>query len=50
MVEAIAAHDPDIPEALMKHRIHAITEVLRMTVWKMDGNGSSQSHTGGPHT
>jgi DNA-binding GntR family transcriptional regulator len=50
VVEAIACHDPDRAEALMKHRLHAVTEALRAIVWKMDGNGSSHSHTGGPHT
>jgi DNA-binding GntR family transcriptional regulator len=39
VVEAIAAHDPDWAESLMKRRVHAITEALRKTVWKIDGNG-----------
>jgi DNA-binding GntR family transcriptional regulator len=39
VVEAIAAHDPDRAETLMKHRVRSITEALRKTVWKKDGNG-----------
>ena len=47
VVEAIAAHDPDRAEMLMKRRIRSITEALRKTVWEMDGNGSKKSNGNG---
>lgn len=49
VVEAIAAHDPDRAEALMKQTVRHITEAIRKTLWKMDGDRSSQSSLGGPH-
>jgi DNA-binding GntR family transcriptional regulator len=36
VVQAIAAHDPDRAELLMKHRIRYITDALRTHVWNMD--------------
>jgi DNA-binding GntR family transcriptional regulator len=36
VVEAIAGHDPDRAEALMKNRVRRITEALRNTLWNMD--------------
>jgi DNA-binding GntR family transcriptional regulator len=41
VVEAIAVHDPDRAETLMKLRIHAITEAIRKTVWNMHANGAN---------
>ena len=41
VVEAIAAHDPDLAESLMKRNLHCITEALRKTIWRMNGNSPS---------
>jgi DNA-binding GntR family transcriptional regulator len=46
VVEAIAAHDPDRAESLMKRRIHSITEALRKTVRNIHGNGAKKSSGG----
>ena len=36
VVHAIAAHDPDRAESLMKQSVRCITESIRKTLWKMD--------------
>jgi len=38
MVDAIAAHDQDRAERLMKERIRKITEAIRATVWEQTTN------------
>jgi DNA-binding GntR family transcriptional regulator len=38
VVEAIAAHDPDRAETLMKNRVRSITEALRNTLWNIDAD------------
>lgn len=50
VADAIAAHDPDRAEALMKRSVRRITEAIRRTLWKMDGDQSSPSPLGGPRT
>jgi DNA-binding GntR family transcriptional regulator len=47
VVKAIAAHDPDRAELLMKQCIRHITEALRKTIWRMDGNGSGKMNGDG---
>ncbi|MBN1347330.1 MAG: GntR family transcriptional regulator [Phycisphaerae bacterium] len=36
LVDAIARHDPDRAEALIKQRVRQITEALRRVVWRQD--------------
>ncbi len=36
VVDAIAAHDPDRAEAVMRHRVQQITQALRDVVWRQD--------------
>lgn len=36
VVEAVASHNPDRAEALMRHRVQQITEALRDVVWRKD--------------
>jgi DNA-binding GntR family transcriptional regulator len=36
VAKAVAAHDPDLAESLMKQNVRQITEAIRRTVWKQD--------------
>jgi DNA-binding GntR family transcriptional regulator len=36
VAQAIAAHDPDRAESVMKQSVRCITDALRKTLWKMD--------------
>jgi DNA-binding GntR family transcriptional regulator len=41
VVRAVAAHDPDRAESLMKQSVRLITDALRNTLWKMDAAPAS---------
>ncbi len=41
VVKAIAAHDPDRAETMMKYFVRGITEALRKHIWKMDADQAS---------
>ena len=46
VVDAIAAHDPDLADAEVRRRVHAIAKVLRRTISERDEEGDQEGSIG----